>query len=127
MLTHAHSNNMLPPILHSSLPTLYSCICRCCLKNKKTASETPELVAMREKSVVAAIAAANKAEPIYEEVGLTDLKVKPSHSVKPPSITTAANRTLMDRCRLQQERASNPYSNQQLKPRKVVEEIYDSP
>ena len=82
---------------------------------------------MREKSVVASIAAANKAEPIYEEVGLTDLKVKPSLSVKPPSTTAAVNCTLMDRCRLQQERATNPYSNHQLKPSKVVEEIYDSP
>ena len=72
-------------------------------------------------------AAANEPEPIYEEFDLHDLRKKPSHSMMPPATTAATNSTWMDRSRLQQERASNPYSNQQLKPDPLVEEIYEFP
>ena len=96
----------------------------CCLKHKKSVSETTELVTMRE---VENSAAANEPEPIYEEFHLDDLKKKPSHSTMPPTTTAVANSTWMDRSRLQQVRASNPYSNQQLKPGPLVEEIYELP
>ena len=96
----------------------------CCFKHKKPVSETAELVSMRE---VGKCDAANEPEPIYEEFDLDDLKKTPSHSMMPPTTTAMANSTWMDRSRLQQERANNPYSNQQLKPGPLVEEIYELP
>ena len=96
----------------------------CWLKHKKPVSDTAELVTMRE---VEKCDDADEPEPVYEECDLDDLKEKPSCSTMPPTTTAITNSTWMNRCRLQQERASNPYSNQQLKPGTLVEEMHELP
>ena len=83
-------------------------MCRCCFKDKKPVSETPEAMAMREvaKNTKEHIAAD---EPIHEESGPASCETGPTYSAVPPATSAAGNYVWKD-SGSQQERAGNPNS-----------------